>query len=261
MLFGLAAVSVAFVAGRFTAPEVTTKPLVIAKTQKVIETVAVHCPPERVIEIEDEPYEDPGAIEAEDTAAVRMLENESKRIATLESQLGLQGALRGQVRDAKDGEHLPGVTVIATLGSDNFTAITDENGWYEISLIPEGTYTVRFYYLESTVEHAGVAVAGRKVTPLFGKVESRPLETIVIAPHGHGITIDHDYVKNIPIPGRTFEGVLGAAGDSQHEGITIDEAYVENIAVPAEGFTDSPDPCAPNIGVTFNGSEATENEY
>jgi hypothetical protein len=229
------------------------------KTEKQVETITLHCPPERVVEIEDEPYEDPGAIEAEDTAAVRMLEDESKRIATLESQLGVQGALRGQVRDVKNGEHLAGVTVIATLGTDNFTAITDENGWYEISLIPEGSYTVRFYYLESTVEHAGVVVAGRKVTPLFGKVESTPLETIVI-PHGHGITIDHDYVKNIPT-GRTFEGVLGAAADSQHDGTTIDEEYVENIAVPAEGFTDSPDPCDPNIGVTFNGSEATENEY
>jgi hypothetical protein len=259
MLFALAAVSVAFVAGRFTAPEVTAKPVVTVKTQKQIERIVVPCPSERVIEIEDEPYEEPGAIEAEDTAAVRMLEDESKRIATLESQLGVQGALRGQVRDVKNGEHLAGVTVVATLGTDSFTAITDENGWYEIAPIPEGTYTVHFYYLESTVEHAGVTVAGRKVTPLFGKVESRTQEMIVI--ESHGITIDPDYVRNIPT-GRTFEGVLSAGDHAQDDGFTVDDDYVMEVPVPAEGFADGEtNPDDPDLGISFNGSEATENEY
>jgi hypothetical protein len=136
--------------------EVAAKPVVTVKTEKEVETITLHCPSEageRVVEIEDEPYEDPAdAIEAEDTEAVRMLENESKRIATLESGLGPQGALRGQVRDMKNGEHLVGVTIVATIGTDSFTAITDENGWYEIAPIPEGTYTVTLYYSESTVE-------------------------------------------------------------------------------------------------------------
>ncbi|MDQ3333554.1 MAG: carboxypeptidase-like regulatory domain-containing protein [Myxococcota bacterium] len=235
MLFGFAAVAVAFVAGRFTAPEVAAKPVVTIEAEKQVEMITLHCPSEgeRVVEIEDEPYEDPDAIEAEDTEAVRMLENESKRIATLEAGLGPQGALRGQIRDVKTGELLIGVTVVATIGTDSSVAITDENGWYEIAPLPEGTYTVTLYYAESAVEHAGVAVAARRVTPLFGKIDSAPNGEVIMIGHGHGITIDLDSTQNVT-SGRTFEGVLGSS------------ATVE----------DSEDP--DSAGVSFNGSEATE---
>lgn len=48
-----------------------------------------------------------------------------------------------------------------------------------------------------------------------------------------GITIDKNYIKNIPVPGRTFEAVLGAAAGSQSDG----------------------------IGVSFSGSTSLENQY
>jgi len=45
-----------------------------------------------------------------------------------------------------------------------------------------------------------------------------------------GITIDRDYVKNIPVPGRTFEGVMGAAagaqGDAFHGETSIENTYI-----------------------------------
>ena len=48
-----------------------------------------------------------------------------------------------------------------------------------------------------------------------------------------GITIDRNYVRNIPVPGRTFEATLGAAAGGQNDG----------------------------VGVTFSGSSTLENQY
>jgi len=47
----------------------------------------------------------------------------------------------------------------------------------------------------------------------------------------HCFTIDADYVVNVPVPGRTFESVLGASAGSQGEatfasGTTIENTYV-----------------------------------
>ena len=36
-----------------------------------------------------------------------------------------------------------------------------------------------------------------------------------------GITIDKNYIKNIPVPGRTFESTLGAAAGSQGDGLGV----------------------------------------
>jgi len=33
-----------------------------------------------------------------------------------------------------------------------------------------------------------------------------------------GITLDHNYIRNVPVPGRTFEGALGAAAGAQRDG-------------------------------------------
>ena len=45
-----------------------------------------------------------------------------------------------------------------------------------------------------------------------------------------GITIDRDYIKNIPVPGRTFEAQLGAAsgsqGDAFHGETSIENTYI-----------------------------------
>ncbi|HET9990415.1 MAG TPA: VIT domain-containing protein [Kofleriaceae bacterium] len=45
-----------------------------------------------------------------------------------------------------------------------------------------------------------------------------------------GITIDKEYIQNVPVPGRTFEGVLGAASGSQsdafHGGTSLENKYI-----------------------------------
>jgi hypothetical protein len=240
MLFALAAL-IAFVTGRYTAPEAApAKPVVTVKTQ--VERVTAHCPAwadaTNESEREDEPDDDdPDAVEAEDTDAVRMLAAEGKRIAELEARLGPDGALRGVIKDTRTGQPLAGVTIVASNGVEAYTAITDENGSYEI-VLRTGRYGVSMYYLDTTVEHSDVMVASHKVTPLYGKIEQ------LVTPY-------------IPT-GRTFEGVIGGETHEyesfDNTGVTITDDYVNVIEVPAEGFTD-------DSGVSFNGSEAAQDAY
>jgi hypothetical protein len=156
------------------------------------------------------------------------------------------GAIQGIITDSKSGEKLAGVTVIATSSSSSTTqtAITDEGGQYKITDLVPGEYLVTFYYADITLERSGIVVGVNKVTPVFQKinqdaaggevvkiVDSAP----VIDPTSttQGITIDKNYMKNIPVPGRTFESTLGAAAGSQGDG----------------------------LGVSFSGSSSLENQY
>ncbi|MBC7551347.1 MAG: TonB-dependent receptor [Cellulomonas sp.] len=156
------------------------------------------------------------------------------------------GAIQGVVTDSKTGEKLAGVTITvaspALQGTQ--TEITDDNGEYKISPLPPGEYLVTFYYLEATVERSGISVGVNKTTPVYQKLSSDPkagevvqiqdsAPTIDPTTTTQGITIDKNYIKNIPLPGRTFEAALGAAAGSQNDG----------------------------VGVSFSGSSSLENQY
>ncbi|MBA3463395.1 MAG: TonB-dependent receptor [Deltaproteobacteria bacterium] len=162
------------------------------------------------------------------------------------SQSNTTGAVQGAVVDSKTGEKLPGVTVIATSPSlaQAQTAITDENGGYKITDLPPGDYLITFYYADITLERGGVNVGVNKVTPVFQKLNQAQAggevvkitdtaPTIDPTSTTQGITIDKNYIKNIPVPGRTFESALGAAAGSQGD----------------------------QLGVSFSGSSSLENQY
>ncbi|NVB79004.1 MAG: TonB-dependent receptor [Kofleriaceae bacterium] len=162
------------------------------------------------------------------------------------AQSGTTGAIQGVVTDGKSGEKLAGVTVIVTSPalSQTQTAITDENGSYQVGQLPPGDYLVTFYYADITVERSGIHVGIEKTTPVYQKLNMAAAggETIKIQDTAptidptsttQGITIDKNYMKNIPVPGRTFESALGAAAGSQNDG----------------------------AGVSFSGSSSLENQY
>jgi hypothetical protein len=143
-------------------------------------------------------------------------------------QVPVAGSLQGRVTDAKSGEKLAGVTVVASSPAmpNPQTAITDEGGFYSIVNLPPGSYQVTFYYADVTVERSGVTVAKGKATPVFQKLkqDGRGGEMITISGSApsidptsttQGITINKNYTKNIPTTGRTFGGTLGAAAGSQ----------------------------------------------
>jgi hypothetical protein len=156
------------------------------------------------------------------------------------------GGIQGVVTDGKTGEKLAGVTVIITSPaiSQTQTAITDENGSYQVAQLPPGDYLVTFYYADITVERSGIRIGIGKITPVYQKLNMAAAggETIKIQDTAptidptsttQGITIDKNYIKNIPVPGRTFESALGAAAGSQNDG----------------------------TGVSFSGSSSLENQY
>jgi len=156
------------------------------------------------------------------------------------------GAIQGSVTDSKTSEKLAGVTVIATSPSlpQAQTAITDENGQYKITDLPPGDYLVTFYYADITLERGGINVGIGRATPVFQKLNQAQAggevvkitdtaPTIDPTSTTQGITIDKNYIKNIPVPGRTFESTLGAAAGSQGDA----------------------------LGVSFSGSSSLENQY
>jgi len=162
------------------------------------------------------------------------------------AQSSTTGAIQGVITDGASGEKLAGVTVIVTSPaiSQTQTAITDENGYYQVAQLPPGDYLVTFYYADITVERSGIRVGVDKTTPVYQKLNMAAAggETIKIQDTAptidptsttQGITIDKNYIKNIPVPGRTFESALGAAAGSQNDG----------------------------AGVSFSGSSSLENQY
>jgi len=166
--------------------------------------------------------------------------------AVANAQSTTTGAIQGTVSDSATGEKLAGVTITVTSTSLQGvqTAITDENGFYKIDSLPPGDYLVTFYYLDLTVERSGLSVGVNKVTPVFQKLDQNKAggevvkiedtaPTIDPTSTTQGITIDKNYIKNIPVPGRTFEAALGAAAGSQGDG----------------------------LGVSFSGSSSLENQY
>lgn len=167
-------------------------------------------------------------------------------VRSADAQWSTTGAIVGQVKDEKTNEPLAGVTVVATCRSLSLTqsTLTDENGAYKISDLPPGDYVVRFYSGERTVEHSGVHVGVGKSVPVFQAIDqataggevvriTATAPTIDPTSTTQGITIDSSYLKNIPIPGRTFADALGAAAGSQNDG----------------------------VGVSFSGSSSLENQY
>jgi hypothetical protein len=135
--------------------------------------------------------------------------------------------IRGVVTDAKSGENIAGVTVTAISGSQTHSAITDENGEYRLE-VPPGTYQTNFYYGTATAERKRVVVAKSSTTTVSQKIDGGAMAGEVVtvtgsAPlldHGstsQGITIEKNYIKSGPLPGRTFGGALGSAAGSQRD--------------------------------------------
>lgn len=169
------------------------------------------------------------------------------------------GAVQGVIGDRRSHEPLIGATVVVTSGGRTETAITDERGWYRVGGLPPGPATLTIYYADTTFERRITIVAnqvidtggGAAAAPTSavgatsvgaGADETRPPAIGGVADHGPiidddpprtGMTIEPEYVRNVPVPGRSFGATLGTAAGSQ------DDTY----------------------GVSFSGSSSVENTY
>ncbi len=146
------------------------------------------------------------------------------------------GAIEGIVKD-KAGTPLAGVTVIATSASlkGAETALTDDHGHYQFVGLPAGNYLITFYYLDFAVEHANIVIGAGKTALVSesidtaktgGEIVKIQSKAPIIDPTStsQGITLDKNYLQNIPVPGRTFDAALGAAAGSQGDGVSFSGA-------------------------------------
>ncbi len=166
--------------------------------------------------------------------------------APARAQSTTSGAIQGVVTDKDSGEKLVGVTVTVTspaLQGEQST-FTDDAGFFKISPLPPGEYTVTFFYLSIRLERRGIGVGVNRTTPVYQQLDQAQAsgEVVTITDSAptidptsttQGITIDKNYIKNVPVPGRTFEAALGAAAGSQGDA----------------------------LGVSFSGSTSLENQY
>lgn len=162
------------------------------------------------------------------------------------AQNATTGALQGRVTDESNGEGLAGVTVVVTSPALQGTqsGITVGDGTYKISNLPPGTYVATFYYSDITVRRTNLEISLNKTTPGFVKINTAQAggEVITITAKApsidpssttQGLTLDQDYTRNIPVPGRSFEDALGAAAGTAGDA----------------------------LGVSFSGSTSLENNY
>jgi len=162
------------------------------------------------------------------------------------AQSSTTGAIRGRVSDKDTGEPLAGVAVAVVSPNlmESQSALTDEGGAYKITNLPPGPYTVNFYYLEVTTQRTNIQVSVNATTSVFAKLNTAASKGEVIKINKAPPQIDTsdtkqvtslnaDYLKNMPVPGRTFEAALGAAPGSSGDG----------------------------LGVSFSGSSSLENQY
>ncbi len=168
--------------------------------------------------------------------------------STARAQSSTTGAIRGVVTDKATGEKLAAVTVLITSPalSQTQSTLTDGDGFYIVNELPPGDYLVTFFYLDFKVEQSGVHVGVNKASNVYQQFDLAAVankgETIHVTAKAplvdttstnQGITLDKQYLQNIPVPGRTFDAALGAAAGSQSDG----------------------------VGVSFSGSSSLENQY
>lgn len=238
-LFGM----VGLVAGRASAP---ASPIVIAAAPRMAPTVVVAPRPvvarevavDDVVTAEGEPPDDDGGL---DLAAV--LANLHDQAASRPDRL----AVLGHVTDPTD-QPVPGCTVIITGPNldGTQTAITDDHGDYRVVDLPAGYYTVTFYYADQTIERTDIASREIEATQLDlsmdpnGHAERPVFDPPMVEPE-QGFTVEDevpearifegadDYIRNIPMPGRTFDSVLGAAAGSQHDAMGLSFTGVSSV--------------------------------
>lgn len=164
---------------------------------------------------------------------------------TVSAQDSTSGAISGTVKDKATGESLAGVTVyITSLSQKNsYNAITNESGYFKVSSLPPGDYSVLYIYLNIKTKQPSVHVSIGKSSQQYAKIDltqtsgatyiTKGRPTIDTTKTTQGVVIDKLFTESLPIPGGTFESSLSIASGAQDDG----------------------------VGISFSGSSSLENQY
>ncbi|HUJ58079.1 MAG TPA: carboxypeptidase regulatory-like domain-containing protein [Kofleriaceae bacterium] len=192
------------------------------------------------------PYDQTGA--SEELVALDPSEVRGDAVAPPAKPAG--ATIAGAVTDAKTGAPLVGVTVVATSPAGTASALSDERGGYALEGLAAGTYELTYYYGNVQVAHPGVAVAAGDHVTLPQKLKAETGgEVIAVTGHApqvdqastaQGITIDKDYIQNVPVPSRTLDSVIATAAGS-----TSDENSYVVDGVNTSAISSAPPPPPP----------------
>lgn len=170
----------------------------------------------RVLEIETAPV-----AEDEDTEGVDIGEALAHAQAAAAAHVWDHNAIRGKISERGVGAVAGATVVLSAPNAPTEVVITDEQGDYFLSNVRAGSYTFTVYYGDHTEEQYGVAVSDVAMT-----IQDHELDLSTPPPPP-----SNDYLINVPVPGRTFESVIGAAADAQGDDLGVSFSggtYLEN---------------------------------
>lgn len=143
-----------------------------------------------------------------------------------EAQDATSGAIAGTIHDKSSGESAIGVAVIVTSvdRGNSFSAMSNGEGYYKVSSLPPGMYTVEFV-------HGETSVVAKNVRVFIGRTSNRSpvLSGTTITIHGREVLVDttdgairtripRDLSEKLPTPGLSFvhqlSGIAGADQDA-----------------------------------------------
>lgn len=146
------------------------------------------------------------------------------------------GNIIGRVTEKESGNALAGVTVVASGPQGDEATVSNDDGTYEIRSLAVGTYVVRFYMGEVTVEQPNVVVSVDKTIRVNGGipatvtkaevitvVEKAP--TVDIGSSRVGLTLNQEFVRNTP-NALNLGGLLEKAPGAYSDPITPDLFYI-----------------------------------
>jgi iron complex outermembrane receptor protein len=148
----------------------------------------------------------------------------------------LNGTIRGRVL-AKDGSPIPGA--IVSLGTAS--AITDENGSYELAAVASGTQTLQIEATGYATREDQVSVVGGRVTAVTARMEMNevPGEEIIVAgtrlPEKRldaPVTVEIVTEKDL----KTAAGATYLSALSRVKGIDFSDAGIGDQRISARGF-------------------------
>ncbi len=178
-----------------------------------------------------------------------VLKQAFRRVTNRDGATPTTGAITGTVIDSARGAPLLLTTVVVKSADLQGTQseFTDDAGKYQIDRLPPGHYDVLFVYGDSRVERFGVDVIAGKVATvdaaldLSGSAEVITIRerapTIDLGSTKEGVTIDQEYLKNVPTFGRSYQALLDAEGGAQSDAFgvsfssstTIENTYVVEL--------------------------------
>ena len=156
---------------------------------------------------------------------------------TAAAQSTTTGAIQGVIDDETSGEAIAGVTVIGDLAVVAGHADRDhrrerllQDQRAAARRLPRDVLLPRAHRRARGTSTSASRRRRRCIQKMNTKAAESQGETInvkdtapTIDPTSttQGITIDKNYIKNIPVPGRTFDAALGAAAGSQSDGLGV----------------------------------------